>query len=150
MGVVCVVAAAHGSRGLPLAAPQPGRARSFLRGGTSCTRLNPDVERLLCSATHFCCGSLFPVDRLQSGARIDYGHVPWSKGKLMGQEQPLKPKDVWAIRFRLQLEHRTRDLAREIAGSGRWRPAIDPKQKFFVTTRLLQPSSQAKLRSSAA
>jgi len=44
-------------------------------------------------------------------ARIDCGFVPWNKGKLMGQKQPLKPKEVWAIRFRLQLEHRTRDLA---------------------------------------
>ena len=37
--------------------------------------------------------------------------VPWNKGKLMGQKQPLKPKEIWAIRFRLQLGHRTRDLA---------------------------------------
>jgi len=44
-------------------------------------------------------------------ARIDGGSVPWNKGKLMGQKQPLKPKEIWAIRFRLQLEHRTRDLA---------------------------------------
>jgi integrase len=29
----------------------------------------------------------------------------------MGQKRPLKPKDVWAIRVRLQLEHRARDLA---------------------------------------
>ena len=29
----------------------------------------------------------------------------------MGQKRPLKPKDVWAIRVRLQLEQRRRDLA---------------------------------------
>ena len=32
--------------------------------------------------------------------------VPWNKGHLTGQKRPLKPKDVWAIRVRLQLEHR--------------------------------------------
>src|SRR5216684_4384130 len=37
--------------------------------------------------------------------------VPWNKGPLTGQKRPLKPKDVWSIRVRLQLEHRARDLA---------------------------------------
>jgi hypothetical protein len=34
-------------------------------------------------------------------------HVPWNKGKLVGQKAPLKPKEVWAIRARLQMENRT-------------------------------------------
>ncbi len=38
-------------------------------------------------------------------------NVPWNKGHLTGHKRPLKPKDVWAIRVRLQLEHRARDLA---------------------------------------
>ena len=38
-------------------------------------------------------------------------NVPWNKGHLTGQKRPLKPKDVWAIRVRLQLKHRARDLA---------------------------------------
>ncbi len=38
-------------------------------------------------------------------------NVPWNEGSLTGQKRPLKPKDVWAIRVRLQLEHRARDLA---------------------------------------
>ena len=37
--------------------------------------------------------------------------TPWNKGRLIGQKRPLKPKDVWAIRGRLQLEQRKRDLA---------------------------------------
>jgi integrase len=37
--------------------------------------------------------------------------TPWNKGCLVGQKRPLKPKDVWAIRVRLQLEQRKRDLA---------------------------------------
>ena len=36
---------------------------------------------------------------------------PWNKGRLIGQKRPLKPKDVWAIRARLQVEERKRDLA---------------------------------------
>ena len=35
----------------------------------------------------------------------------WSKGKLVGQKPPLKPKDIWAIRLHLQNGHQVRDLA---------------------------------------
>lgn len=35
----------------------------------------------------------------------------WNKGKLIGQKPPLKPKDIWAIRFHLQNRHAIRDLA---------------------------------------
>jgi integrase len=37
--------------------------------------------------------------------------VPWNKGKLLGQKPPLKLKEIWAIRIRLQLGHRARELA---------------------------------------
>ena len=37
--------------------------------------------------------------------------APWNKGRLIGQKRPLKPKDVWTIRVRLQLEGHRRDLA---------------------------------------
>ena len=37
--------------------------------------------------------------------------VPWNQGKVIGQKPPLKIKEVWAIRVRLQLAHRSRDLA---------------------------------------
>lgn len=37
--------------------------------------------------------------------------VPWNKGKLIGQKLPLKPKDIWAMRVRLEMEHRVRELA---------------------------------------
>ncbi len=36
---------------------------------------------------------------------------PWNKGKLIGPKPPLQPRHVWAIRTRLQLGGRTRDLA---------------------------------------
>lgn len=37
--------------------------------------------------------------------------VPWNKGKLVGQKTPLRLKDIWAIRVRLQLAEKIRDLA---------------------------------------
>jgi integrase len=37
--------------------------------------------------------------------------VPWNKGKLTGAKPPLRQKHVWAIRTKLQIDHRTRDLA---------------------------------------
>jgi hypothetical protein len=36
---------------------------------------------------------------------------PWNKGKLVGQKTPLKLKEIWAIRIRLQIASRCRDLA---------------------------------------
>src|SRR5437773_155650 len=36
---------------------------------------------------------------------------PWNKGKLTGAKPPLRPKHVWSIRTKLQVEGRTRDLA---------------------------------------
>ena len=37
--------------------------------------------------------------------------VPWNKGKLVGPKPPFKLQEIWAIRIRLDLEHRIRDLA---------------------------------------
>jgi hypothetical protein len=36
---------------------------------------------------------------------------PWNKGKLVGQKTPLRLRDIWAIRVRLKIAERTRDLA---------------------------------------
>src|SRR5271167_1245518 len=46
------------------------------------------------------------VVAVQSGCR-----EPWNKGKLVGQKAPLRLKEIWAIRIRLQLAERTRELA---------------------------------------
>ena len=43
--------------------------------------------------------------------RIRVVPTPWNKGKLVGQKAPLKLKEIWAIRVRLQVFHRTRELA---------------------------------------
>ncbi|HEV8553677.1 MAG TPA: tyrosine-type recombinase/integrase [Casimicrobiaceae bacterium] len=38
-------------------------------------------------------------------------HEPWNKGKLVGQKTPFKLKEIWAIRVRLQMQERLRELA---------------------------------------
>ena len=38
-------------------------------------------------------------------------YVPWNKGKLIGQKPPLKLKETWSIRTRLQIGNKIRDLA---------------------------------------
>ena len=40
-----------------------------------------------------------------------YRHQPWNNGMLVGQKAPLRVRDIWAIRVRLQLAEKTRDLA---------------------------------------
>ena len=45
---------------------------------------------------------------IQSDSRVTQ---PWNKGKLTGAKPPLSPKHVWAVRTRLQLLRRFRDLA---------------------------------------
>jgi hypothetical protein len=35
----------------------------------------------------------------------------WNKGRLLGQKPPLKPKEIWSLRIRLQLADKARDLA---------------------------------------
>jgi integrase len=37
--------------------------------------------------------------------------TPWNKGKLIGAKPPLRPKHVWSIRTKLQVDGRARDLA---------------------------------------
>jgi len=46
--------------------------------------------------------------------------LAWNKGKLTGAKSPLRPKHIWSIRSKLQLDGRTRDLAM-------FNPAIDSK-----------------------
>lgn len=38
-------------------------------------------------------------------------HAPWNKGSLVGQKKPLKLREIWEIRTKLQISHKTRDLA---------------------------------------
>ena len=42
---------------------------------------------------------------------VEIRSAPWNKGKLVGQKAPIKLREIWAIRVRLQLGKKTRDLA---------------------------------------
>jgi len=48
---------------------------------------------------------------MNTSAASSPGIVPWNKDKLVGQKPPLKLKEVWAIRIRLQLAASLRNLA---------------------------------------
>ena len=48
---------------------------------------------------------------MQNPFKRDVIRVPWNKGIIMGQKPPLKRSEVWAIRVRLQISGRVRDLA---------------------------------------
>ena len=37
--------------------------------------------------------------------------TPWNKGKLIGQKPPLKLREIWAIRIRLQIKKEIKELA---------------------------------------
>jgi integrase len=58
-----------------------------------------------------------------------YSHQPWNKGKIVGQKAPLRVRDIWAIRVRLQLAEKTRDLAL-------FNLAIDSKLRACDLTKL--------------
>jgi len=42
---------------------------------------------------------------------IYHPQAPWNKNKLVGQKLPLKLQQIWAIRIRLELSKKVRDLA---------------------------------------
>lgn len=52
-----------------------------------------------------------PQPILQTEALIKSSRQAWNKGKLLGQKPPLKLKEVWEIRVRLQLSNNQRELA---------------------------------------
>ena len=54
---------------------------------------------------------------------------PWNKGKIIGQKSPLKLKEIWAIRVRLQIAHKIRDLAL-------FNLAIDSKLRSYNLVKL--------------
>jgi integrase len=54
---------------------------------------------------------------------------PWNKGKLVGQKAPFKLKEIWAIRVRLQLAGRRREL-------GLFNLAIDSKLRACDLVKL--------------
>lgn len=55
--------------------------------------------------------------------------IPWNKGRLTGQKPPLKLREIWAIRTRLQMSSNVRELAL-------FNLAIDSKLRACDLTRL--------------
>ena len=51
------------------------------------------------------------MEHLENTTVTAIKHRPWNKGKLTGAKPPLRPKHVWSIRTKLQIEGRVRDLA---------------------------------------
>ncbi|MBL7000201.1 MAG: hypothetical protein ISR73_10105 [Gammaproteobacteria bacterium] len=60
---------------------------------------------------------------------VPHEYIPWNKGKLIGQKSPLKLKEIWAIRVRLQLTDCIRDLAL-------FNLAIDSKLRSYDLVKL--------------
>src|SRR5262249_17221324 len=48
---------------------------------------------------------------IEANSALRVPRPAWNKGKLTGPKPPLRPSQVWAIRAKLDLEKRTRDLA---------------------------------------
>ncbi|BDT61301.1 phage integrase [Massilia varians] len=48
---------------------------------------------------------------MNTSSDIGSRRIPWNKGRLVGQKFPLKLKEIWAIRIRLQIAGHSRDLA---------------------------------------
>jgi integrase len=48
---------------------------------------------------------------METSTGLKERRIPWNMGKLIGQKAPLKLKEIWAIRIRLELAGRTRELA---------------------------------------
>ena len=51
------------------------------------------------------------MESLNESPHAGPARQPWNKGKLTGAKPPLQPRHVWAIRTRLMLEGKKRDLA---------------------------------------
>ena len=46
------------------------------------------------------------MDAPDGGGATGTAREPWNKGKLIGQTPPLRPKQVWSIRTKLNMEGR--------------------------------------------
>ena len=46
-----------------------------------------------------------------SAMTVVYHPTPWNKGKLIGQKPPLKLREIWALRTRLEMAGKTKELA---------------------------------------
>jgi hypothetical protein len=78
---------------------------------------------------------------------------PWNKGRLTGAKPPLSPKHVWAVRTRLQLLKRLRDLALFNLQAGCYRGGHRPLDchRQTILEHVLWPSAmRPKARASSS
>src|SRR6202521_3833755 len=88
--------------------------------------------------------------------------TPWNKGKLLGQKPPLKLKEIWAIRVRLQLARQARELAlfnlaidSKLRGCGTWLGSASTMWSMEVESPLARlsckrrPSGRSSLKSTS-
>src|SRR5713226_9248483 len=80
----------------------PETIRSALADAEEVPRPVVRIDCLACQSAGAAEGAVGSMEAIMQ-------NVPWNKGRLTGQKRPLKPKDVWAIRVRLQLQRRARD-----------------------------------------
>lgn len=73
-----------------------------------CDRMKSPLERGRCGGSGRSWRPPCPPKPKSKNAQL---RTPWNKGRLVGQKRPLRPKEVWAIRVRLQMKRRKRDLA---------------------------------------
>ena len=86
------------------------------------------------------------MQAITNNSEIESQQNPWNKGKIIGPKPPFKLQEIWAIRIRLQIEKRIRDLAL-------FNLAIDSKLRGCDLVRLRvndvihagQPVSRAKI-----
>jgi hypothetical protein len=50
-------------------------------------------------------------ETIMETAAVTTHHEPWNKGKIIGQKAPFKLQDIWALRVRLRMQGRVRELA---------------------------------------
>jgi hypothetical protein len=72
----------------------------------------------------------------QSNCIASHHREPWNKGKLVGQKAPSRLKEIWAIRIRLQLAERARELALfnlAVDIDGEQRTTIHPPRQSLIS-----------------
>jgi hypothetical protein len=81
----------------------------------------------------------------KNAGTIGFTRVPWNKGKLIGAKPPLRPKHVWSIRTKLQIEGRTRSIWPSIASCVAAMSSPSKSRMLRrVDTQLIGPRSDRK------
>ena len=65
----------------------------------------------------------------------------WNKGKLVGQKPPVKPKDIWAIRIRLQIYARSTRPRYVQHGDRQQAPRLRPRRPARAQRDAREPSA---------